>query len=465
MSLSKSTKLATLLLPALLTSISSLTVQTAFADNPVLRIDPIRPISALDTIAILNPIDFKPVIMKPVVVRPVGIHLPVVAPEAFAPTTKFTIGLYDQDGNVDGKKEMTGQELWNELDKFTNEQKQSFVRETGLLAVNERDDLRRLKLPTAVLENKVFDSELNQNIEVVEIPQDLHVSRNLALQLNRLILIPIRPIIQPAHPIIVIPTPVNPQPTTPTHPAQPHSLTASYNQTWGSTSLFAAYINANMENYGSRLERRSLIGFEAGGHVFSNKVALVDFDSMLRRGTGASHSKLMVLGKVKWESSTPALSKNLRYQEEFSKRQRFWIGPLPVSVGGAVGGAIGANLAITSPNDLTITGSATPYIDSYGKADAAIDVWLARAGVEGQVRIIKDSVPTTLTLSYNPSAYSLNTRLTVQNELKSLDGKVSVYAKIRKLWGGWKKWSKTIFSWDGFEKTWKLIDQNLTVKI
>ncbi|MBF0298092.1 MAG: hypothetical protein HQK51_05190 [Oligoflexia bacterium] len=449
---SKSVKVA--LLSLLFSSASSFSV---LADNPVLRIDPIRPIRPIIPIATIVPIipinhlEFKPIIAKPIVVRPISRHLPSVAPEAFGPDTHFTLGLYDKDGNIDGQKEMTGKELWNELNKFTSEQKNSFAVETSRLAPAELSNIRKLNLVTAVQEKKAFDQELNQEIEVVEIPQDIQVSRNLTLQFNRLVAIPLLPIR------------INPIPVT--RPSQPSSLKASYDQVWGNTSLFAAYIEASLENYGSRIERRSTIAFGAGGHVFGQKVALVDFDSNIKRGTGASHSKLSVLGKVKWESSTPALNTNLRYQDEFSKRQRFWVGPLPVSVGGAVGGALGANLAITSPNDLTISGSATPYVDSYGKADAAIDIWLARAGIEGQVRIIKDSIPTQLTISYTPATQKLQTNLKVQNELKSLDGKISVYAKIRKLWGGWKKWSKTIFSWNGFEKTWKLIDQNITVNI
>lgn len=395
-------------------------------------------------------------IIKPVIKRPVGTKLAAVAAEKFGPSTKVTVGLYDEDGNVDGQKVMTGQEIHNDLNTFTLSNKTQFSRALRGLRGTTLTELRNKKIDTQVVERKVFDRELNQEIEVVEIPQELEESTGFVLQNTRLLKIPVTPILRP---IIINPNP--------THEAKPYEQKVRYSNTWGSSSKFSAYIDAGFEAYGARHERQAYGYFKSGGKVFNKNVSLVDFYTKVERQntTNKGYSRIKVLGSTKWESSAQNPSKTYSITRESSKRQRFWVGPLPVSVGGAVGGKVGMGMNLYSPDFNSIQGNATPYIDSYGAADAAIDVWLARAGIEGKLRVIKDSLPSNVTLKYDNTKQNLNFKLEVKNELNALDGKVSVYAKVRKFWGGWKKWSKTIFSWNGFSKSWTLINKNLTVNI
>ena len=440
----------------LLSAIALSTAAQAQVERTLLN----RPVIARPTLptpgVVLRGDLLKTKIVKPKVKVPVRSRLKPVAADKLGPNTRVTVGLYDANGDVAGSKIMTAKQIQDDLDEYTNTNTRKFSAAARTLKPNTRTRLNTRKIKTTVLKRKMFDRELNQQVETFEIPQDLEVSQGMALQDIRLIAIPVKPVLRP---IIINPTPG--------HEAKPYSKNVGYSNTWGSKSKFAAFLNTGFNTYGARGKREAHAFFKAGGYVFSKTISLIDFYSKVERKntTNTGYSRIKVLGSTKWESSAKNPSKNYSITREASKRQRFWLGPLPVSVGGAVGGKVGFGLNLFSPDFHSIKGTANPYIDSYGEADAAIDVWLARAGIEGQLRIVKDSLPSEVTLGYNPTQKNLNFKLKVKNELRALDGKISVYAKVRKLFGGWRKWSKTILSWTGFSKTWTLIDKNLTVNI
>jgi len=440
----------------LLSAIALSTAAQAQVERTLLN----RPVIARPTLptpgVVLRGDLLKTKIVKPKVKVPVRSRLKPVAADKLGPNTRVTVGLYDANGDVAGSKIMTAKQIQDDLDEYTNTNTRKFSAAARTLKPNTRTRLNTRKIKTTVLKRKMFDRELNQQVETFEIPQDLEVSQGMALQDIRLIAIPVKPVLRP---IIINPTPG--------HEAKPYSKNVGYSNTWGSKSKFAAFLNTGFNTYGARGKREAHAFFKAGGYVFSKTISLIDFYSKVERKntTNTGYSRIKVLGSTKWESSAKNPSKNYSITREASKRQRFWLGPVPVSVGGAVGGKVGFGLNLFSPDFHSIKGTANPYIDSYGEADAAIDVWLARAGIEGQLRIVKDSLPSEVTLGYNPTQKNLNFKLKVKNELRALDGKISVYAKVRKLFGGWRKWSKTILSWTGFSKTWTLIDKNLTVNI
>jgi hypothetical protein len=454
-------KILFLMATIFLTTRSTLSQETIFA-NPFTR-------------NLYNPKLLTSKIVKPIVKRPIGTRLAAIAPEKYGPDTKVTIGLYDAQGNINGSKVLTGKEIEDGLNTFTQNETKSFGRLNSSLTPSRVLNLNKLNIKTKVKRTTKFDRELNQNIEVIEIPQDPKISSNLVAQKSKLLAIPLKPAVRPIANRPILARPITPRPVIsnpsrasgPSHPASPHSANASYDKSWGSKSRFSAYLDAAASNYGSRTRRTAKGHFKAGGYVFNKNIALIYFSAKSERknNSNSGRSFLKILGQTKWETSSSTPKKTLKFTREKSRRQRFWIGPLPVSVGGAIGGSVGASMHLYAPNPKSIEGSITPYIDSYGAIDAAIDVWLARAGVEGALRIIKDSVPVVTTLKYNPAKQDLKFKLKVKNELKALDGKVSIYAKVRKLFGGWRKWSKTLLSWTGFSKSWTLIDKNLVVKI
>ena len=348
----------------------------------------------------------KTKIVKPKVKRAVRRRLKPVVANKFGPTSKVTIGLYDKDGNVNGSKVLTGKQIHDSLEGYTKTNTRTFRTSLSRIPRSSVTRLNRLKIKTAVVKKTVFDRELRQNIEVVEIPQDLEVSNNFVLQGARLRAIRVLPI------MVATPVIVNPSPT---HQAKPYSQKVGYDKTWGSKSRFSAYLNTGMESYGSRQKRVGKGHFRAGGYVFNKNISLVDFSTRVERNNQSNngHSIVKVLGSTKWESSSSSPHRTFKMTRESSKRQRFWIGPIPVSVGAAIGGEVGFSMNLFAPDAKSLEGSVTPYIDSYGAADAAIDVWLARAGVEGKLRIVKDSLPTTLRLKYDQNKQNLKFKLNV----------------------------------------------------
>lgn len=403
-------------------------------------------------------------IVKPVVRTPILSRVQPVAFESLKTDTPITIGLYDEDGNIEGSKNITMGDLERELNSFTGQEVNRFVSQRISIDPNTLNRLREHGQGDQVVQRVEFDRDLNENIDVVEIPQELEISTNLVIQRARLTDIPARPLTV-ARPIVARPIRVNP--TQPAHDPKPFSKNVSYGNTWGSKSKFAAFLEANAKSFGSR-EKRLVEGeFNAGGYVFNKNITLVAFNTNVERKnqSNSGHTSLKVLGQTKWEVSGSTASKTLTFTREESKRQRFWVGPIPVSVGGAIGGSVGVSLNLHAPDAKSLAGNFEPFIDSYAEADAAIDVWLARAGIEGDMRIVKNSFPVSTKLIYNPDKQNLVYKLSVNSELAALDGKISVYAKVKKLLGGWRKWSKTILSWSGLEKTWTLIDEDLTVNI
>ncbi len=403
-------------------------------------------------------------IVKPLVRAPIMTRIAPVSFDALKSDTKITIGLYDEDGNVDGSKTISMGELDKELNSFTENEIIRISHQSTILDVNTWNRLRTAGINTEVVQRVEFDRDLNENIDVIEIPQVLEISSNLVLQRSRLSEIPARPLVI-NRPIVA--RPIRVTPTEPTHNPKPFSKEVSFGNSWGSKSKFAAFLDAKAKSFGSRDKRLVEGEFNAGGHVFNKSITLVSFNTNVERKneSNTGHTSFKVLGQTKWEVSGSTPSKTLNFTREESKRQRFWVGPIPVSVGGAIGGSVGVSVKLHAPDTKSLAGNFEPFIDSFAEADAAVDVWLVRAGIEGDMRIVKNSFPVSTKLIYNPNKQNLVYKLEVGSELAALDGKISVYAKIKKLLGGWRKWSHTILSWSGLEKTWTLIDEDLTVNI
>lgn len=250
---------------------------------------------------------------------------------------------------------------------------------------------------------------------------------------------------------------------------QSHEFQTGYNRQWGQKDKFAAYIDALLRIYGSQ-EYRSLDAHcNAGGYVFNYEAKALEFSMAMRNGTQPSgHTVLKVFGQTKFSSSGTSLYKKVFFQGEVSKTVRFFIGPVPVSVQGAIGGSAGFDAGV-SVVGTGIQGSLTPYITSYGKADAGVDLWFVKAGVEGTLDLINDNLPATLTVQLLPDNKTLELALKVTNNLKALAGKIVVFVKVKEFWkfwtDSWKKYSTTLFSWDGYQNSWILFEKSAKIPL
>jgi len=245
------------------------------------------------------------------------------------------------------------------------------------------------------------------------------------------------------------------------------TLEIGYNQEWGQKDTFAAYVDALAKIYGSQESRAIHAHLNAGGYVFNYQVKALEFGADMNN-TGSSATAniyLRIFGQTKYSSTTPLLYKKIFYSNEIGKTVRFFIGPVPVSVTGAIGGSAGfeAKLGVVGNG---VQGTVTPGITSYGKADAGVDLWFVKAGVEGSIDLLIDYLPVSLTTQLiTEGGLALDLNLHVENQLKALAGKIIIFAKVYALWEGWKTYPTTLFEWAGISKNWVLYDKSYKIPL
>lgn len=255
--------------------------------------------------------------------------------------------------------------------------------------------------------------------------------------------------------------------STPTRSGE-YNLEAGYNQVWGDKAKFAAYVDALVKIHGSKAERSLDAHLNAGGHVFNYEVKALEFSAAMRTSpTPTAHTVLRIFGKTKFNYSGTTVYNKMFFNDEVGKTVDFFIGPVPVSVRGAIGGSAGFEAKLTVV-EAGIQGTATPGITSYGKADANVDLWFVKVGVQGHLDLLIDYLPVSLTAQLVGSNLDLN--LKVLNNLKALSGKIDLIAKVLEFWKiwedeSWKTYSTTLFSWQGIQKDWTIFDKSLKVAV
>ncbi|NBW82854.1 hypothetical protein EBR21_13980, partial [bacterium] len=132
-----------------------------------------------------------------------------------------------------------------------------------------------------------------------------------------------------------------------------------------------------------------------------------------------------------------------------------------MSVGGSVTGRLGTQYNVQALyGEKLLNGSVRPYLDTYGNVDAAIDAYVASAGVFGSLKFLGLSLPTTAYLKYDlrPDAPLLTANLDVNTNVDALGGQVGLFAEID-YWIDSERWEKTLFSWSGFQESARIFSQ------
>lgn len=257
----------------------------------------------------------------------------------------------------------------------------------------------------------------------------------------------------------------------PSDRATQHEMEIGYNQQWGQQDKFAAYIDALLKIYGSQDLRALDAHCNAGGYVFNYQAKALEFNMAMRSGANPSaHTVLKIFGQTKFSFDGTTVYKKVYFQDEIGKTVRFFIGPVPVSVRGSIGGSAGFEAGIYVVGT-GIKGQITPGITSYGKADAGVDLWFVKAGVEGSLDLLIDHLPAAVTVQLLPenSYKTLEMGLNVTNELKALAGKITVFVKVKEFWkfwkDSWKQYNATLFTWSGIQKTWVLLNKSVKIQL
>lgn len=250
--------------------------------------------------------------------------------------------------------------------------------------------------------------------------------------------------------------------------AKDATLEIGYNQTWGSQETFAAYVDALAKIYGSAESRALHAHLNAGGYVFNYEVKALEFGfDMTNDGSNPTASTyLRIFGETKFSSTATLVYKKIFYSNEVGKTVTFFIGPVPISVHGAIGGSAGfeAKLGVAGNG---IRGTVTPGIDAYGKADAGIDLWFVKAGAEGSLVLLRDYLPVSAqTQLLTDNGLTLDISLNVENQLHALSGKIIVFADVYDLWEDeWDRYSTTLFEWGGINKNWTLYNKSYQIPL
>lgn len=246
------------------------------------------------------------------------------------------------------------------------------------------------------------------------------------------------------------------------------TIEKSYYQEWGIKSVFSAYIDALAKIYGDAATRTFTAHLYAGGYLFTKNFKAVEFDAnMANNGTQPTAStSCKIFGYTLFDVKDVKLYIEKSWNKEWSATKRFMIGPIPVSVTGTIGGTLGFNASISLTDDgFGIQGTVVPFLNTYGKAEAAVDIWIAKAGVEGQIILLNNRLVIIASVSFIPDVMILELALRIDDSLEALSGKISIFAAIRKPWGGWYKYSYTLFEWTGIKKEWNLLDLRKTIEL
>ncbi len=246
------------------------------------------------------------------------------------------------------------------------------------------------------------------------------------------------------------------------------TIEKSYYQEWGIKSTFSAYIDAVARVSGDLATRTFHGHLYAGGYLFTKNIKVVEFDANMSNNSDhpTANTSCKIFGISLFNVSDLKLYIEKSWSKEYSVTKRFFIGPIPVSVTGTIGGTLGFNANIGLTDDgFGIQGSVIPHLNTYGKAEAAVDIWIAKAGVEGEIIFLDNQLIIRAGVSFIPDVNLLELGLYIHDNLEALAGKISVFAAIRKPWGGWKKYSWTLFEWPGFKKGWTLLDEKKVIEL
>lgn len=245
------------------------------------------------------------------------------------------------------------------------------------------------------------------------------------------------------------------------------TLEKAYNQSWGISGLFEAYLDALARVSGSGESRNFTAHLYAGGKLFSKDFRALAFDAnMANNGTHPTAStSFKVFGITVWETGEVKLYWEKSWNKEYKATKRFFIGPVPVSVTGIIGGTLSISIYLGLSDDgLGLQGTAVPHLNTYGACEAAVDIWVAAIGVKGQITFLDDRLSIRVGAAYIPDINILELSLTINNTLSALAGSISVYIEIKL--GFWnKRYEKVIFSWAGITDNSVWLDVSKTFEL
>lgn len=212
---------------------------------------------------------------------------------------------------------------------------------------------------------------------------------------------------------------------------------------------------------------------KAGVYVFNQDINIVRVTASLISGFNKDQSREVygylfgkavynniVAGKdLKWDYNYTAGS------VEKSVSQTFMIGPVPISVAAGARGKVGINF-VTRQTGLYANAHILPYVDTVAFAEGAVNVVIAKAGVEVVLNpLFRDTldlygleaIVATMIQDINGNklyTFKASSHVALLNKVEALSGQMNLFlAIVRPKFFGWKwkKYTMNLFSWEGIK--------------
>lgn len=234
---------------------------------------------------------------------------------------------------------------------------------------------------------------------------------------------------------------------------------------YGGNGWFGGFANFNL--IAKFQQKENYIGMSNDGiagvgiQLLGSKVKLLGASNYVSYETGqnAPTQKLSATAMP----DTP-FSKDL--QTDFSVKiagpsTSFLVGPVPISISSDFNASVGLDKKpqpfLNIPTDCTNPqiGSMTMFLGPKAKANvnlrAAIDAFVASAGIEGELILLNDSFGGRLTTEISPSTNRVTFKPSINYSLQHLAGKIYIFVELDLLIYS-KKWSIEVFNFDGFNE-------------
>ena len=365
------------------------------------------------------------------IVTPIQTRLPKLPLSQLRPETQVTIGKFTEKGEVNGAQNMSLSEIQNAMNTWAAEQRSEYQVFSGRSPIFAN---------MALKEFNQQNTAKNRNVRVGQIPMDLAHLQTLKYQSDAF---------------------KNPGQVedTPQYKDRSAEFSGGYARAMGN-EYFGVDANAGYGVKVTKDNQRADANLTVSGTLLKENISV--FDAQAHNATGEnSYAFVSVFGQKVWEATSPTFSGDKEFDRSEGARARFWLGPVPLSVGGSVGGRLGAQYDIRGlVGEKLVTGVVRPYLDTYGNVDAAVDAYVAAAGVFGSIKFLGVTIPVDANLKYDIAAAEpkLIAELDVATNFEALSGRVGLFAEID-YWLDSERWEKTLFSWAGFKENLSLFNQ------
>lgn len=371
------------------------------------------------------------------IIKPIQTRLPTIPLPQLRPETQVTVGQYNAKGAVEGSVNLSLQEIQNAMNTWANDQRSQYQVFAGRSPIFANMNL---------LESTRFNQSKNRNMRVGQIPMNLVHLEALKRQGD------------------AFKTAGNVD-NEPEYKDRSAAFSGGYARSMGN-EYFGVDANAGYGVNISKDYQKADANATVNGTILGSQVSV--FDAQAHNETGqATYCYISVFGQKLWQMTSPSFADDVFYDRSEGARMNFWLGPIPMSVGGSVTGRLGTQYSVQALyGEKLLNGTVRPYLDTYGNVDAAVDAYIASAGVFGSIKFLGLSIPSKAYLKYDlrPEVLQLQANLDVNTNFDALGGRVGLFAEID-YWLDSERWEKTLFSWAGFQESATLFTQKETAPL